>query len=120
MQHWLHTRTYLYCEAGEGYLSQQLGYHVIYPLANPTVPGDFNVAWQKSRRGLDHKAPCCLSCVILLPMYTTGRMDSETVDEDIKERFHIVYSGEMCRSKRLLKVILETDFVFFLLQSKWI
>lgn len=72
MQHWLHTRTSLYCEAsdaGEGYLSQQLGDHEMYPLANPTVSGDFDVAPQKSRRGFDHKAPCCLSCVILLPIY---------------------------------------------------
>lgn len=36
-----------------------------------------------------------------------------TVDEDIKDRFNVVYSGEMCSSKCVFKVILETDFVLF-------
>lgn len=78
MQHWLHTGTSLFCEAsdaGEGCLSQQQGYREMYPLANPTVSGDFDVAPQKSRRAFDHKAPCCLSCVILLPMYAAGQVE---------------------------------------------
>lgn len=73
MQHWLHTRTSLYCEAsdtGEGYLSQQLGDHEMYPLTNPTVSGDLLLPPKKSTLLLK------LRNTASYVYYSSGRIDS--------------------------------------------